>query len=55
MEEPLGTCDGCGDELYDGEEHECPVLGVIVTATKNDSGVSWLQSSIPIPGETETR
>ena len=23
-------CNGCGDELYVGVRHECPVLGVIV-------------------------
>jgi phage N-6-adenine-methyltransferase len=31
--EPLGTCDGCDDELYPGEIHDCPVLGVEVTVS----------------------
>lgn len=30
----LGECDGCGADLFDGLEHDCPVLGTVVVAKK---------------------
>lgn len=35
--QPLGECDGCGADLYDGEPHDCPVLGTIVRADREET------------------
>jgi uncharacterized protein (DUF983 family) len=35
-DEPMGTCDGCGEELYLDDPHDCPVLGTIVIATERE-------------------
>jgi hypothetical protein len=34
---PLGECDACGADLYDGVDHECPVTGSIVRV--DDAGL----------------
>lgn len=33
---PLGECDGCGEDLFDGIPHDCPVLGTRVLATTEE-------------------
>jgi hypothetical protein len=27
----VAECDGCGDDVIEGEPHDCPVLGTMVT------------------------
>jgi hypothetical protein len=31
--EPLDECESCGEDLYNGVPHECPVSGAIVLVT----------------------
>jgi hypothetical protein len=35
-DETTFDCEGCGTILEVGEEHDCPVLGTIVTITPKD-------------------
>jgi predicted RNA-binding Zn-ribbon protein involved in translation (DUF1610 family) len=46
MSEPIDECDACGEDLFDGVPHDCPVGGNIVIVRATDEAQKALHRGV---------